>query len=339
MPDFNAILAALANLPPPLSSSVPLVPAPAPPINGGPAFPQTEQDIAAQSVAPTAPTEPLDQNLIRQIMSLAPPAPTAPAPLSRGQRIANALIGFGAGVQGNGPQFLEQLQQPQRQYQQQLANYNNERSRLGLTALEAAQNKQERGQAERQRRADIQAQRDFEVQLDKMKFTNETARDQARQAFQLELQARNQREAEQKQKDIEERQVRIAVGKAAQKYRDAGAKGAIANELANRDFNPDAPVSPAAEKWYSVNVIAKQAQAAYLEARKAKALAGGGGGAAKGKPVAVLEDGSQVPISKVDTKNGRAIINGQPKKVVGYTGGGASSPQQTQAPKDPLGIR
>lgn len=289
MPDFNAILAALANLPPPLSSSVPLVPAPAPPINGGPAFPQTEQDIAAQSVAPTAPTEPLDQNLIRQIMALAPPAPTAPAPLSRGQRIANALIGFGAGVQGNGPQFLEQLQQPQRQYQQQLANYNNERSRLGLTALETAQNKQERGQAERQRRADIQAQRDFEVKLDQMKFTNETARDQARNAFLLELQTRKDKEAEDKLREQQNLKFDEDLSRQIRFYRANGVSDpAQARRFALNDMSATAirlgrevPPLTATDNKRLAKVDAEinkiQEQAGLAQARAQKALSGGGG--------------------------------------------------------------
>jgi hypothetical protein len=57
--------------------------------------------------------------------------------------------------------------------------------------------------------------------------------------------------------------------------------------------------------------------------------------------MAVLENGQVVPPSKVN-KDGRAIIDGKPVKVVGYTGGGASTPK-TAAPQgqqnDPLGIR
>lgn len=271
--------------------NVPLAPAPQASISTGPTGPLPEP-------APVAPTEPLDLNLMRQIMALAPPEPTKPAPLSRGQRIANALIGFGAGVQGYGPQFLQQLQEPQREYQRRLQTYQNERGRFGLTALEAAQSKQERAQAERQRRADIQAQRDFEIQLDKMKFSDEQARDQARQAFQLELEARKEREAQEKQQRALEaatEKQRVAIENEL-RTKD-GAPSNIAREISEYTVGKRVTLSPAAEKW-------RGDQAKYTEAKALRLARIAAGGNKQAPPMADIVDEAgnvigQLPYNKV----------------------------------------
>src|SRR5215475_2050631 len=131
MPSVLETLLALngGNLPPlpgPASGlplglpNVPLVPAPAPPITGGPppAMPQA---------APVAPAPAFNQGLVNQYLQFLPPPPTPPPAPSRLQQVAGVLGGIGAGLQGRGPEFAYQLQEPQRRYQQQVENYNQQR--------------------------------------------------------------------------------------------------------------------------------------------------------------------------------------------------------------------
>jgi hypothetical protein len=314
---------------------LPPIPQPAEPVPMAPAPTGNVPEFGGPSQVTEPPQAPLDTRLIQQMLALRGPAPTAPAPLSRGQRIANALMGFGAGVEGRGGQFLQQLQEPQRQYQRQLENYNQQGTELGLRGLETAQRQQE----QKTRRAQEVSDREFAAEVNRearrLKLTDERELEMFRDT----MLARRQREDDERaateqrrrEKAQQERDARVF---ASQLGRGPGAAPPrIAEELGNYYAKVTDTLSPAAEKW--LNAQAKRAQ--ILASRPV----GGGGKTGGGRPMAVLENGDVIPISKVN-KEGRAIINGKPVKVVGYTGGGASSPKAA-APQgqkaDPLGIR
>jgi hypothetical protein len=237
-------------------------------------------------------------------------------------------MGFGAGLEGRGGQFLQQLQEPQRQYQRQLENYNQQGTELGLRGLERAQREQE----QKTRRAQEVSDREFAAEVDRearrLKLTDE--REKA--LFQDALLAKRQREDDERQAKLEAQKAEAT--KKIQKSRRISEilsvfkiKPQQAKQIADYEFG-DAELSPAVDKVYTT---IREAVRGMTAGRSAPA----------GKPMAVLENGDVIPISKVN-KEGRAIINGKPQKVVGYTGGGASTPK-TAAPQgkkaDPLGIR
>src|SRR5215813_687342 len=106
MPSLEELLMAL-NAP-----NLPNLPAPANPLPMGPITAPNVPQYGGPSQVTDVPTAPYNPAIAQQYQALQGPAPTPPAPLSRGQRIANAIAGFGAGVQGNGPQFFYQLEEP-----------------------------------------------------------------------------------------------------------------------------------------------------------------------------------------------------------------------------------
>lgn len=123
--------------------------------------------IGSDTIAvPTfTPPPPVNADAIRaQFASIlgAPPAPPVAQPNPLIMKVALALQGFGAGAQGQGPQFLERLQEqrerPQREYEAKQALYNQRQLHLGLAAEEAVQ------QAEKQRQGEIQQGRLAEFQ-------------------------------------------------------------------------------------------------------------------------------------------------------------------------------
>src|SRR5262245_8195508 len=125
---LRALMALNAGDLPPLPGPAKPLPIPLAPVPDlGPLSTETTAAYGALNPEPVpprfiTPTLP-DTSLINQEVG---PAPTAPAPLSRAQRIFNAIGGFGAGVQGQGAQYLAQLQEPQREYQRQLERYRSE---------------------------------------------------------------------------------------------------------------------------------------------------------------------------------------------------------------------
>src|SRR5262249_15745981 len=151
MANLTELLAALSNLPQ-IQGGPPLTPNPA---GMGDFKPPQAMQFPQPEPPPPAPSMPLNLDIIRQAIGLAGPPPTPPgppAPIGTLGRIALALQGFGAGVQGVGPQFLAQLQEqreaPQRAYQQQLGQYNQERARFAMAGLEAAQRAEQTRQAQ-----------------------------------------------------------------------------------------------------------------------------------------------------------------------------------------------
>jgi len=313
---------------------LPPVPAPATPVPMAPAPTGNVPEYGGPSQVTEPPQAPLDTRIIQHMLALRGPAPTAPAPRSKAERIFNALAGFGAGFQGNGAQFLQQLQEPQRQYQRQLENYNQLGAELGARGLEKAQREQERQTTRAQQVSDRQFAAEVDREARRLHLTDQRELEMFRDT----LLARRQREdderaaAEQRRKEKaqQERDARVF---ASQLGRGPGAAPArIAEELGNYYAKISDSLSPAAQKW--LNAQAKRAE--ILASRPT------GGGAGGGKLMAQLENGQIIPSSLVDQKTGRVIIDGKPVKVVGYVGGGASSaktatPQGKKA--DPLGIR
>jgi hypothetical protein len=134
--------------------------------------------------APVAPSPAIDQSLIERLTGPRPVAPT-PEPAPFIVRIARALQGFGAGVQGQGPQFLENLREqreaPMRRYEAEQNIYQNRRAQ----AVEFAERKQEREQDRIQRQAEQQAERDFNLYLKRTGITDEAAIAHLKQGFDL----------------------------------------------------------------------------------------------------------------------------------------------------------
>src|SRR5262245_16787278 len=168
---------------PPLPRPAPTMPIPLAPVgNLGPLSDDTAAAFAAQNPEPVPPrfVQPAapDASFVNQEVG---PEPTAPAPLSRGQRIANAIAGFGAGVQGNGAQFLAQLQEPQREYQRQLERYQGRRTE----ALDRAERRAEREAAQANRIAEAQYERDYGIYLKRLGIRQDEASERTRQAFEV----------------------------------------------------------------------------------------------------------------------------------------------------------
>lgn len=302
---------------------------------------------APPEAPPTAPTPALDPSIIQRYLAFAPPAPTPPPQPSGLQRFANALAGFGAGVQGNGAQFLAQLQQPQREYQQQLAQNNAARTELGIRGLEAAQREQSQTQAETQAQANRQQQQDFEVAMRKAGVTDQQAMEQMRQAFQLNFQREQERIADEKLKEQQQLKLDEDLGKQIKFYRSNGVDNAAQarrlalNDLADsvRRLGREVPTLSADDNKQLALVnakITKAAADANLANVKANKVTVNLGGEGKAGPVyAQLEDGSVIPAAQVDRRSGTASINGQTLNVTGYVGGHLPTQPQGQQPAQP----
>ncbi|MCI0659650.1 MAG: hypothetical protein L0220_01115 [Acidobacteria bacterium] len=160
MGSYIEVLQALANLP--QSQATRLAPALPPmdvPANLPPIATPGEPGSSSLAFAPVTP----DPTIMQQLMQFAPPRPVEPVaqPVSTLQKIALALQGFGAGVQGRGPQFLAQLQEqrekPQREYRQQVERYEDVTRQLGVRGVEETR----RDVAER-KREQLKAERDLQ---------------------------------------------------------------------------------------------------------------------------------------------------------------------------------
>jgi hypothetical protein len=341
---------------------LPPIPAPASPVPLAPAPMGNVPEFGGPSMATEAPQAPLDTRIIQQMLALRGPAPTAPAPLSRGQRIANALIGFGAGVEGRGGQFLQQLQKPQREYKRQVEKYNQEGTELGVRALETAQRQQERQTTRAQQVSDRQFAAEVDREARRLHLTDQRELEMFRDT----LLARRQREDDERQaaeqrrreKAQQERDARVF---ASQLGKGQGAAPArIAEELGNYYAKLTDILSPAAEGY--LNAQAKRAQ--ILASRPA----GGGGGASakaqkalqgfeaiKQKLIEAVKVGNSQAQKQLMTDLNRSFrgLARFPEIEAGFDAsgkwpyakfrGGQSSTAQTAAPQDqqndPLGIR
>src|SRR5499426_4575881 len=218
---LEQLLALLGDGTPGLPKPAPSAPIPLAPVNNiGPLRDDTALAFAAQNPEPVPPrfVQPAapDADFVNQEVG---PEPTAPAPLSRGQRIANAIAGFGAGVQGNGAQFLAQLQEPQREYQRQLERYQGRRTE----ALDRAERRAEREAAQANRIAEAQYERDYNTWLKKQGIRQAEADTRSKQAFDLLKIDRQAAEAERKDRVLLRRQIALQIDDRIKAYRDQGA--------------------------------------------------------------------------------------------------------------------
>jgi hypothetical protein len=228
-----------------------------------------------------------------------PPTPPTPAPVSRLQQIALALQGFGARVQGQGPQFIAQqkalAERPQREYEQKQQQYDQQRMQLGVRGLEAAQTEADKRTAAQQAQADRQFEVEVQQRAKQMGFQDQVAIEKLRDAMQTQRDLERERASDEKQQALFKQQLDIEKGKLRKGFLDQGA-GKHADELASYALGQIETLSPGAEK---ANTLI-QAKIARLQGLAAKG-SGGGGGQSAGKVMtwAELSDGSLVPSDKV----------------------------------------
>src|SRR5262245_1974533 len=295
---LRALMALNAGDLPPLPRPAPSAPIPYAPVpNLGPLSTETTAAYGALNPEPVPPrfiqpTLP-DTSLINQEVG---PAPRAPAPLSRGQRIANALQGFGAGVSGNGAQFLAQLQEPQREYQRQLERYQGRRTE----ALDRAERRAEREAAQANRANELVYERDYKMWLQKNDIRGDAAKEAGRQAFTLLLEA-NRAEREEKRELARERREREADAKVRTgRFFTASKNMALSTELGRYYAGlSDKPLSAAAAK---LDAQLQNVQ----QARMNRAARVGGGGASSGDNlVDEFNTLKQMAIDRVKARGGQ----------------------------------
>lgn len=250
---------------PGLPAPAPSMPIPvrttAPPNLGMPVEPQ--RDI---------PQAPLDQSIIRQYMSAAGPAPVAPERPGRVQRIANALMGFGAGFEGRGAEFLNQLNEPRRRYERDVADYRDRQGQLKLRGIDAAERDQERRTERAERLEDQQYARRLAAESRRLGLADDESRTRLAHSLEIERDAiraaraeRLELQREQRRREDDARSIagRLSVGPGA-------APPHIAKELGAYQANLIDELSPAAAKWRSAQV------------RRYEQLVGGAGGGGGG---------------------------------------------------------
>jgi hypothetical protein len=180
----------------------------APPIQG---------EVEMRPMPPPLPG-PVDAEAIRsRFAGLAGPEPVAPtvepAPLII--RIARALQGFGAGVQGQGPQFLAQLaeqrERPQREYRAQKERFDTRKQELATLGEQAVLSAEDRRVQRTQQLLDKQAERDFEESVKRAGLKSAEAIAQMRAAFELERDAKKAEfeRLEQERRDAKERKMAV----------------------------------------------------------------------------------------------------------------------------------
>src|SRR5262245_59100395 len=305
------------------------------------------EPVPPRFIQPTLP----DASLINQEVG---PAPTAPAPLSRAQRIFNAIGGFGAGVQGQGAQYLAQLQEPQREYQRQLERYQVRRTE----ALDRAERRAEREAAQANRANELAYERDYKMWLQKNDIRGDAAKEAGRQAFEL-LREANRAEREEKRELARERRERESDAKVRTgRFFTASKNMALSTELGRYYAGlSDKPLSAAAAK------LDAQLQGVG-QARMNRAARISGGGTKSGDSlVDEFNTLKQLAIDRVKQRGGqpdeeleeiqkatRKVVNRMAKKPRLYEIGigrggypyaqrrGAQSAQPTAQNDDPLGV-
>ena len=181
-----------------LAQQQPQIPQPAAPLVGpGPFAPPgvgAPPLTMEPTFAPQAPLPRLDTGFIDSYSGQRPVEPVERKATFL-EKLAAALTGFGEGMAGRGPEYLAYLtaerERPRREYEAKLEDYERRRTR----GLEIAEDRQRRQQETLQRRADAQAERDYESWKADRGYLHQDARDAADRAFRLELEARRQREA------------------------------------------------------------------------------------------------------------------------------------------------
>jgi hypothetical protein len=210
-------------------------------------------------------------------------------------------------VQGYGPQFLQNLQEqrerPQREYQQQLQQYEQRKSRLGLEGLQAAQSAEERRQDRESRAAEKQFDRDFESFIRRNNITDQMAIEKMREAREIQLTRERERiQDERQQATINAQKERDARQFENQLTTKDGAPPKLAKEIAQYTVGLIPELSPAAEKWRSL-----QAQKAEAQLRRLNAVGGSGGGSGGNVQATLVGSNGEVlgtlPYSKIKFNN------------------------------------
>lgn len=308
--NFLEVLQALAQLPQPGGPS-PLAPLPTPQFE-----PPEFMQFPTPEPPPPAPSAPIDQRIIQQFLGLAGEAPTPPpepAPIGTLGRIALALQGFGAGVQGQGPQFVaalrEERERPQREFRARQERFEERRAELGRAGLQAAQTAEDR----RQERAQREADRRFE--LDVQKWTRQLGlKDQKEiEMFRDTLLAKRQREDDERQAERQqagfEQQKKVQKGQRQTDLLKLGATPAQAKNIVDFEFG-DAELKPGNDK-----VLAG------IQARISR-VQGGGGGSSGGSRVQSWVEFTNGDIVEADKVNFDRIPAGvQVKRMFSTIGG------------------
>lgn len=289
MANITQLLAALAELPP-APSVRPITP---PFVPQQPDIPVPEfLRFPVPEAPPVAPSASPDQAIIQQFLALAGPAP-APPPAQADPgllgKIALALQGFGAGVQGQGGQFLQNLREerarPQREFEQRQREFDRTRQQLGLAGLQEARGAEE----QRQARVQAQADRQFEIEVAdrarRLGIESDEARIKLQDALLTERQDKERQAEEKAQQAKFEQQMKIERGRLRKAFLDQGA-GKYAEELARFSLGEIDTLSPQAEKANRT-----------IQAKIARRQGGGGGGRSGGAGGAIqtfaeLSDGS-----------------------------------------------
>ena len=226
--------------------------------------------LQPQPVPPSLPG-PVDAEGIRsQFAGMAGPEPVAPTmqPTSMIIRIARALQGFGAGVQGQGPQFLaqiaEQREAPQREYRARKERFDTRKQELGVMAERAVLSAEEKRAARTQELLDRQFEQEFQKGVRRLNLQDE----REQQLFRDALLAKRQREDDERQ--AEENRRKEGAQKTrdsrifAKEYRKAGA-GKFAKELADYDAGLTTEISPGAVNWESAQTRIAELRAGRLQ--------------------------------------------------------------------------
>ena len=321
---------------------------------------------------PRAPGAALDPNIIAQFAGQAPTPPPARQPAGLLEKIMLGLQGFGAGVQGQGPQFLAQLaeqrERPQREYQRSLERFEGRR----MQGVEAATRAEERRREGQQRAAERAFEREYNARVKQLDLQSQTERDLFRDTLLAKRQREDdERQAERLQKQ-QEQQDKIKLATLASGYRKLGAKDNIATELARKDLDPNLKLSPGAANWESTRVRLDELRANRLAAG---GTGRGGGGGASSKAVRLAEEIETVKDKMIeaeattdnptlkhqlrtklnnllrraasfpelqvglqDNKWPYVFVNGQPVRARGPAQQ-AAQPQAQSGQGDPLGIR
>jgi hypothetical protein len=199
----------------------PVAPVPLAPTGGiGPLDMDTTAALAALQPQPVPPAlpPPVDADAIRsRFAGLAGPEPTAPPvePAALIVRIARALQGFGAGVQGQGPQYLAQLAEernrPQREFRAQKERFDTRKQELGVLGEQAVLSAEDRRAQRTQQLLDKQADREFEASVKRSGIQSQQAIERMREAFNLERDAKKAEleRLEQERKDAKDRKAAI----------------------------------------------------------------------------------------------------------------------------------
>lgn len=264
----------------------PLAPVPLAPTGAiGPLSMDTTAALRALQPEPVPPQmpQPVDMDAIRaRFGGLAGPEPVAPAtqPISLLQKVALALQGFGAGTQGQGPQFLaglrEERARPQREFEAKKERFESRKAELGLLAEQEISGVERRRETRIQELLDNQFEREFKEGARRLNLRDQKELD----LFRDTLLAKRQREDDERQADRlrkqQEQQIKIKLADLSSKYRSLGARDDIATELAQKDLDPNFKLTPTAQKWHSARVAIDEARANKIATGAAGGGAGGG---------------------------------------------------------------